>query len=83
MEWIGLFSDCPTYRLGLSPKRASWMKEWVLELAARETTTSKHFEEGLGRFGFSALALVWERQFLGPLYNWSAAIRGSYVFQRC
>ena len=76
VEWIGLFTDYPTYRLGLSPKRAMWMREWVQDLAKSGTTTAKHFEQGLGRLGFSALALVWERPFLGPLYSWSAAIRG-------
>ena len=76
MEWIGLFTDYPTYRLGLSPKRAAWMREWVQDLATSGVTSSKHFEQGLGRLGFSALALVWERPFLGPLYSWSAAIRG-------
>ena len=76
VEWIGLYTDYPTYRLGLSPKRASWMHGWVLDLAKKGTTTAKDFEQGLGRLGFSALALVWERPFLGPLYSWSAAVRG-------
>ena len=32
-------------------------------------------EQGLGRLGFAANALAWERPLLGPLYSWSAAIR--------
>jgi hypothetical protein len=32
-------------------------------------------EQGLGRLGFAANALTWERPFLGPLYSWTAAIR--------
>ena len=51
------------------------MKCWVLDLAKSGITTSKNFEQGLGRLGFSALALVWERPFLGPLYSWSSAVR--------
>ena len=37
----------------------------------------REFAAGLGRLGFSALALPWERPFLGPLYSWSAATRGA------
>ena len=48
---------------------------WSLEMASSGVTTSKNFEQGLGRLGFAALALVWERPFLGPLYSWSAAVR--------
>ena len=51
------------------------MRNWVLEMASSGVTTSKNFEQGLGRLGFAALALVWERPFLGPLYSWSAAVR--------
>ena len=32
--------------------------------------------QGLGRLGFAAIALDWERLFLGPLYAWSSAIQG-------
>ena len=32
--------------------------------------------QGLGRLGFAALALEWEKPFLGPLYSWSSAIQG-------
>jgi hypothetical protein len=75
VEWIGLFTDYTTYKIGLSPKRAEWMREWVMKLASEGRTTPKAFEQGLGRLGFSALALLWEKPFLGPLYSWSAAIR--------
>ena len=75
VEWIGLFTDYTTYKLGLSPRRAEWMYNWVLKLAKEGTTTSKFFEQGLGRLGFAALALHWEKPFLGPLYSWSAATR--------
>jgi hypothetical protein len=75
VAWIGLFTDYPTYRIGLSPSRAEWMRNWVLEMASSGVTTSKNFEQGLGRLGFAALALGWERPFLGPLYSWAAAVR--------
>ena len=75
VEWIGLYTDYPTFRIGLSPSRATWMRNWVLEMANSGVTTSKNFEQGLGRLGFASLALIWERPFLGPLYSWSAAVR--------
>jgi len=75
VDWIGIFTDYPTYRIGLSPSRATWMRNWVLEMASSGVTTSKDCEQGWGRLGFASLALVWERPFLGPLYSWSAAIR--------
>ena len=76
VEWIGLFTDYSSFKLGLSPKRATWMRNWVLELANSGKVTQKVFEQGLGRLGFSASALLWERPFLGPLYSWNAAVRG-------
>eukprot|EP00435_Cladocopium_sp_Y103_P058340 s2357_g20.t1 len=75
VEWIGLFTDYSLYKLGMSPKRAKWLHDWVMDLATRGTTTSKSFEQGLGRLGFAAMALTWERPFLGPLYSWCAAVR--------
>ena len=75
VEWIGLYTDYTVYKLGLSPKRAEWMKAWVNKLAREGSTTPKAFEQGLGRLGFAALALHWEKPFLGPLYSWSSAVR--------
>ena len=76
VEWIGLYTDYATFRLGLSPRRSAWMCNWVGSLAASGKVTQKVFEQGLGRVGFSASALLWERPFLGPLYSWNAAVRG-------
>ena len=69
VEWIGLFTDYTNYKIGLSPKRAEWMQSWVMKLASEGCTTPKVFEQGLWRLGFSALALLWEKLFLGPLYS--------------
>ena len=57
----GLASD-PSYKLGLSLKRATWLVE--------------SFAQGLGRLGFASIALDWERPFLGPLHAWSSAVHG-------
>eukprot|EP00435_Cladocopium_sp_Y103_P003644 s2140_g1.t1 len=75
VEWIGLYTDYTTMRLGLSPSRAEWMERWTRRLADSGKTTAKEMEQGLGRLGFAANALTWERPFLGPLYAWTAAVR--------
>ena len=75
VEWIGIFTDYTNMKLGLSPSRASWLAAWTRGLALRGSVAPKEMEQGLGRLGFSAMALWWERPFLGPLYTWSAAIR--------
>eukprot|EP00435_Cladocopium_sp_Y103_P005087 s4203_g1.t1 len=75
VEWIGLYTDYTTMRLGLSPTRAEWMERWTRRLADSGKTTATEMEQGLGRLGFAANALTWERPFLGPLYAWTAAVR--------
>ena len=75
VEWIGLFADYTSMKLGLSPKRAAWMADWTLGIAKAGRISAKEMEQGLGRLGFSANALTWERPFLGPLYSWAAAVR--------
>jgi len=62
-------------RLGLSPSRAAWMEQWTRKLSVSGKVTAKEMEQGLGRLGFAANALTWERPFLGPLYSWTAAVR--------
>ena len=37
---------------------------------------AKEMAQGLGRLGFAATALDWERPFLGPLHAWSSAVAG-------
>ena len=75
VEWIGLFTDYTTMRLGLSPSRSAWMETWTRKMAVLGRATSKEMEQGLGRLGFAANALTWERPFLGPLYAWTSAVR--------
>ena len=38
--------------------------------------SAKEMQQGLGKLGFAAIALDWERPFLGPPHAWSAAIQG-------
>ena len=76
-EWIGLTTDYKLYAMGISQRRSAWIVEWVGSLRARKEVTYREFAAGLGRLGFTALALPWEKPLLGPLYAWSAAIQSN------
>ena len=65
-----------SYRLGLSAKRANWLGNWLREICSKGSVSGRNMAQGLGRLGFAALALEWEKPFLGPLYSWSSAIQG-------
>ena len=68
----GLKVEWTAMQLGLSPKRACCMFNWARSVSLKGFITVKEMEQGLGRLGFSANALTWERPFLGPLYSWMA-----------
>lgn len=76
-EWIGLTTDYRTLSMGLSQKRTAWIIGWIGSLRARKEVSYQEFAAGLGRLGFAALALPWEKPFLGPLYAWSSAIQSN------
>ena len=57
------------------------MVDWVSGLTKRGLTSSKEFEQGLGRLGFASTALVWEKPFLGPLYAWSSAVQNTWEIE--
>ena len=63
-----------SYRLGLTKKRADWVVNWLRKVVIGSSVVARDMYEGLGRLGFAAIALDWERPFLGPLYAWSSAI---------
>ena len=76
VEWLGMETDYSCYKLGMSAKRAAWLSGWLREKATAGRIEAKEMQQGLGRLGFAAIAVDWERPFLGPLHAWSAAIQG-------
>ena len=76
-EWVGITTDYATYSLGLSERRTEWLCGWIGDVLKKGVVSWREFAAGLGRLGFSALALPWERPFLGPLYSWSSATMGT------
>ena len=75
VEWLGMETNYPHHQLGLSKKRADWLVEWLEDKAVRGRVSAKEFSQGLGRLGFAAIALDWERPFLGPLHAWASAVQ--------
>ena len=68
-------TNYPHHQLGLSKKRADWLVEWLQDKAVKGRVSAKEFSQGLGRLGFAAIALDWERPFLGPLHAWASAVQ--------
>ena len=75
-EWIGLMTNYGDYSFGLSPRRAGWLADWIDKLTKEKVVSPREFIAGLGRLGFAATALQWEKPFLGPLYTWASAVLG-------
>lgn len=73
-EWVGLTSNYGRFALGLSEKRSSWLCGWIRSVLEKGRIEGREFAGGLGRLGFAATALPWEKPFLGPLYAWASAI---------
>ena len=48
-------------------KRADWPENWLREVVIAGSVVARDTSQGLGRLGFAAIALDWERPFLGPL----------------
>ena len=65
-----------SYTLNLTNKRADWLVNWLREVVTTGSVMARDMSQGLGRLGFAAIALDWERAFLGPLKAWSSAIQG-------
>ena len=56
-----------------SQRKADWLVNWLREVGIAGSVVARDMSQGLGRLGFAAIALDWERPFLGPLCS---AIRG-------
>ena len=70
-------TEYSSYKLGLTHRRAFWLVNCLREKVREGQVTAREMAQGLGRLGFAAVSLDWERPFLGPLYAWSSAIQAS------
>ena len=69
-------TEYASYRLGLTERRSKWLIDWLRDKVEAGHVSATEMAQGLGRLGFAAISLDWERPFLGPLYAWSSAIQG-------
>ena len=72
VQWIGYQLCVETYRKGISEKKVKWVEDWVLSGGA----TGREMKSALGRLTFVAGALQMLRPFLGPMFSWTAVLRG-------
>ena len=68
-------TEYASYRLGLT-RRSRWLIQWLRDKVSAGHVSATEMAQGLGRLGFAAISLDWERPFLGPLCAWSSAIQG-------
>ena len=67
-EWIGFWADLWGGRLGISPKRASWLTNWMKGQAAAGRVEMSDFTAVLGRLSFSTGPLDFLKPFIAPLH---------------
>lgn len=72
--WIGFFVDLSGYRLGVTERRAEWVRDWVDERLRSGTVDLADLAAVLGRLCFALGPLEYLRPFLAPLYAWSASV---------
>ena len=77
LDWVGFHIHNPSYSIGISEKRAEWLVKWMETLIQESTVETHVFAGGLGRLNFAAMALFFEKPWLGPLYVWSSTIQQS------
>ena len=46
VEWLGMETEYPSYKLGLSLKRATWLVEWLRGLAESGKAEARSFAQG-------------------------------------
>ncbi|CAE7923836.1 unnamed protein product, partial [Symbiodinium sp. KB8] len=73
-EWLGMETDYQAISWPLE-EESRLASRLARDKATRGRVTAKEFAQGLGRLGFAAIALDWERPFLGPLHAWSSAVQ--------
>ena len=77
LDWVGFHIHNPSFSIGISENRADWLIRWMEALIQEPTVETHVFAGGLGRLNFAAMALFFEKPWLGPLYVWSSTIQQS------
>ena len=74
LDWVGFAFSHKDYSIGISLSRAAWLITWIQGVLKTGQVDIDEFGAALGRLNFAALALIYEKPFLGVLYFWNSAI---------
>lgn len=74
LVWIGYHFSHRLYAIGLSEARAQWLITWIQKTLTQGSTNIDDFGSVIGRLGFAAMALLYDKPFLGILYAWHATV---------
>ena len=73
-DWVGyelLLQECA---LGISEKRAAWVKGWYVKVLTRGTVSLGELRAAVGRLCFVCGALRYDRPFIAPIYAFVGAL---------
>ena len=73
VDWIGNGLSVANFRLGISEKRARWIRDWVSKTLEKGFAEMRNFGV-LGRLCFAVGALDYLRPIAAPLFAWAAAV---------
>ena len=73
-DWIGFRINLRERSVGLGPKRAEWLRHWLLKTINGGLVRIADMVAVQGRIMFASTALEILRPFLGPVYAWTSAV---------
>ena len=73
-QWIGYTINIRSFQLGISERRAEWLRSWLEKAAGGAPTSMEDMAAVLGRLCFALGPLETLRPFVAPLFSWSAAV---------
>ena len=76
VQWIGYELDIRRFRRGVSAKKVVWVSGWIKRRLEDGGLVGRDLKSALGRLVFVAGALQHVRPFLGPVFGWSAVLKG-------
>ena len=76
VQWIGYDLDVDRFEKGISSRKVKWVADWITTHLVSGGVMGRNLRSALGRLVFVAGALHHVRPFLGPIFAWSAVLRG-------
>ena len=76
VQWIGYDLNVDRFEKGISPRKVKWVADWITTHLESGGVLGRNLRSALGRLVFVAGALHHVRPFLGPIFAWSAVLKG-------